>query len=315
MSGGVYLHDIFDHPGHGDVCGVGSVGVFVVQGSGKLDDAGRAESRGSGGDLHYHQLHEQLRRMHPAIRHGTVAAGTGVLPHAGSHAEREREWTSGIDGTGIVTGIACVVPIGVHLHNHRRGAQYRRVHAGRDPGSVHRHGGRGEIMRMGVLSRGNLAGLGATPTTSAGIFTANPAAPNGIEPGATCYDSSFSPGYVHGVSDVEYVLQTPFGYNVTTQLSAAEVACLAGQSLVASATGSASAAGSAVNPDASGTCPWYCSLPGMTSLLTSACNPLTCDSTSNSNTDACTATIGMSCPSLIVFGVAGLALFLLLSKK
>jgi|SRR5580698_9068907 hypothetical protein len=157
-------------------------------------------------------------------------------------------------------------------------------------------------MRMGVWSRGELAGLGLgdTPTTSAGIFTANPNAPNGINPGAACYDSSFSPGYVHGVSDAEYLLQAPF-YNVTTQLSAAEVACLAGQS-------------TAVNTDASGTCPWYCSLPGVSSLLTSACNPLTCDSTSSSNIDACTTTLGISCSALAMLGVAGLALFLFLKK-
>jgi len=117
-------------------------------------------------------------------------------------------------------------------------------------------------MRMGVLSLGD--------TSSAGVFTANPGAPNGIEPGSACYDPSHDPGYVHGVSMVEYALQTPFGYNVTTQLSDAEVACLAGS--VAGNTG-----GGAPDPNAPSPCPWYCSLPGASSILTAGCNPATCN--------------------------------------
>lgn len=142
-------------------------------------------------------------------------------------------------------------------------------------------------MRMGVLSLGD--------TTGAGIFTANPGAPNGIEPGSACYDASHDPGYVHGVSDVEYMLQTPFGYNVTTQLSDAEIACLA-QSVAGGNGGAGTVDNGGGNASIPNNCPWYCSLPGVSSILTAGCNPATCNPSSAPS------------PTTNLFLVGGLAL-------
>jgi hypothetical protein len=136
-------------------------------------------------------------------------------------------------------------------------------------------------------------GFGDTSTSSAGFFTANPGAANGIEPGAACYDSSHDPGYVHGVSAVEYALQTPFGYNVTTQLSDAEVACLAG-SVAASSAGGATPGGSTTAAPSAipNNCPWYCSLPGVSSVLTSGCDPATCNPNAAPSTSSNMLVIG-----------------------
>lgn len=137
-------------------------------------------------------------------------------------------------------------------------------------------------------------------TSSAGVFSANPGAPNGIEPGSPCYDASHDPGYVHGVSDVEYALQTVFGYNVTTQLSDAEIACLAG---AVAGTG----AGGAPPPGTS-QCPWYCSLPGAASLFTAGCNPATCaPASASSNTTSFVLVAGAA--------LVGIMLLLEVAKK
>lgn len=136
--------------------------------------------------------------------------------------------------------------------------------------------------------------------TSAGFFSANPGAPNGIEPGAPCYDASHDPGYVHGVSAIEYALQTVAGYDVTTNLSDAEIACLAGS--VAGTT-----AGGAPAPGVS-QCPWYCSLPGASSLFTSGCNPATCAPTSTSSNVTSFALVAGA-------AVVGIMLLLEVAKK
>jgi hypothetical protein len=178
---------------------------------------------------------------------------------------------------------------------------YMRAQSWLENGPARVRAGRGGLRVIPIPRR-----RGVGDTQSAGFFAANPGAPNGIEPGAVCYDSSHDPGYVHGVSSVEWALQTPFGYNVTTQLSDAELACL---------TRSVSTGGGATPPVDGGpvadpgggipnSCPWYCALPGVSSVLTSGCNPATCNPASAPSTSSNALMVGgLVVGGLLLFAV------------